>query len=502
MQSCIGGFSLATPGGQPSFIFCRLPSGMSSGADMARRMRMLWVAGLGALALAAWFVLPRLLPELTLTQRPREYAEPAPIQDTPVSYVSLPVELPLAELERRLTQDIDASLARAREDRDFRAWRNGPLRLRAEGRSLRLSLPLAFRSSAGPDTRGSFVVQTRITADIAPDWRPRVSVHSGFNWTRRPRIRLLGVKLRVSGVVGRAIRKKLRELDDDLRARIEAALTLKPRAQVWWRDLHQPRQLSADPPVWLAVHPQALYFQPPAGDGRTLRLMLGLRARLTTAVAAEPSPLPPTPLPALQRATGDERGFALHLPVLADYRGLAAELNQALVGRRIELERGAITPTGFQLYSSGRSLVIGVEFHSDAPGFWLDTRGTVYFTGEPRFEPQTRILRIENFDFTRRLNNPLLSTATWVLQDSLRAQLQQRLVWDLGERLQAGARKLSEQLNQPLGDKLQLSGKVEQLNLTGIECRAEGIRIGLEARGQLRVTLADAATLGQAQHAD
>ncbi len=459
---------------------------------MGPRGHRLQLGILGLLLLILWLALPRLLPELTLTQRPISYAAHAGATDVPVSHVSLPVELPLSELERRLTQDVDASLARKRGDGGFKAWRSGPLRLQARDSVVTLTLPLSFTSRAGPDTKGSLVVTTRITADIAPDWKPRVSVRSSLDWTRKPKIKLLLFRMRVSGLVGRALRKKLAELDADLKLRIESALTLQPRAQAWWQELHEPRQLSDDPPVWLAVHPQALYFEPLGGDGENLRLMLGVRARLATMVAAQPPPQTPAQLPPLQRATPDDHGFALRLPVMAGYRGLEAELREALVGRRIELERGAITPTDFRLYTSGRSLVVGVDFNADAPGFWFDTRGTVYFTGEPRFDPQTRILSIEHFGFTRRLSNPLLSTATWVLQDSLRAQMQQRLTWDLGERLREGADKLSRQLNQPLGDELRLSGSVEHLNLTGVECRAEGIHIGLEARGQLKATLADA----------
>jgi hypothetical protein len=459
---------------------------------MAQRIRMLWLSGFGVLILALWFALPMLMPEMALTQRPREFSEISADSEWPLSRVGLEVEVPLAELERRLAQDIDASLARERKDRDFRAWRSGALRLQQKGRALLLTLPLSFKSSAGPDTKGSLVVQTAIVADIAPDWRPRVDVVSRFSWTRRPRIRLLGVKLRVSGVIGRAISDKLRDLDTDLKAKIEAALTLKPRAQDWWRDLHQPRLLNEDPPVWLSVVPDSMYFEPPGANDRMLRLMLGVRARFSTSVAANPAPTPAVPLPDLERASAAaDRGFVLILPVLADYGGLTAKLHDKLVGRRIGLDRGTVTPTDFTLYTSGRNLVVGVGFRGDAPGFLLDTRGTVYFTGEPNFDPQTRVLRIDNFRFTRRLNNPLLTTASWVLQDSLREQMQQRLVWDLGERLQHGAHALSAQLNKSLGNDLQLKGEVMRLNLTGVECLAEGIRIGLEVRGRLRVVMAE-----------
>lgn len=456
-----------------------------------KRISILAASALAAV-LAVWVLLPVLLPGLTLTQRPPEFVEPVPDLAQPSSHLSLPLEFSLAELERRLTLEVDQSLARGREkNRDFQAWRTGPVRLRSKGTVVTLTLPLAFKSKAGPDTKGALVVTTRLSADIDRDWKPRVLVRSTYDWTKKPKIRLLFIKMRVSSVVGRSIQKKLRELDDDLRRRIESALNLQPRAETWWASLREPELLSEQPPIWLSVIPQALYFAPLSGDGRQIGMTIGIRARLATFVGNEPAVTPARPLPALDRATPQDHGFALHLPVVADYRGLTERLREALAGREIALDRGAITPTDFQLYTSGRNLVVGIEFRGDAPGFWLDTRGTIYFTGEPRFNAQTRVLSIENFQFARRLNNPLVSTATWVFQDSLRDRVRERLVWDLDERLREGARDLTEQINKPLDDGLKLSGEVEHLNLTGIHCQADGIRIGLEVRGQLKLTLAE-----------
>lgn len=457
---------------------------------MGRQKRIWRMAGSGTLlVLALAVLLSLLLPNVTLTQRPREFAESTGYAPVPVSHASLPIELPLDALGQHLTRELEASLAEGREGKDFQVWLNGAVRLKGNGHAVQMTAPLRFKSKSGPDTKGELVVYTRIGADMASDWRPKVNVRSIFDWTKKPKIRFLSIKIRVSGVVGRAIQKKLGEFDADLRRKIEAALNLKPRAENWWQGLHQPRLLSDSPPVWLVVAPEQFYFQPLSGDDDVLRFMFGVRARLSTTIARRPDPAPPVPLPPLRPATVDDEGFAVFLPVLADYQGLAAEMQRKLAGQEIKLERGAITPIGFVLYTSGRRLVVGVDFKSDAPGIWLDTRGTVYFTGEPRFDPQTRILRVENFQFTRRLNNPLVSTASWVLQDSLRQQMQQRLVWDMSARLEETASDLSDLLNRPLDDDLRLDGHVDYLNLTRVECRTEGIHIGLEARGWLKVTL-------------
>lgn len=442
--------------------------------------------------LGAWWVLPSLLPDTALTEQPRSFVLPTQLPTAPTSHLSLPIELPLAELERRLTREVDSSLARSTKD-DFEAHRSGRLRLRADPRGLTITLPLSFRSRSGPNTKGSLVVRTRVLADIAPNWQPRVSVSSSFDWTRKPKVKVLFFDMRVSGVVGRAIAGKLADLDADLAKRIRTALQLRPRAEKWWLGLHEPDLLSDSPPVWLSVKPRSFYVQPLGGDARTLRLGVGIRADLATSIAALPESNPAQALPPLARATDSDRGFALHLPTIADYGGLTARLRENLVGRKIQLERGSITPTDFELYTSGRDLVVGVAFRGDAPGILLDTRGTVYFTGEPRFDPATKILTIENFGFTRRLSNPLLTGASWVLQDSLRREIQHSLRWELGSKLQEGAQELTARLNQPFGDHLTLAGSVHHLNLTGIECAAEGIRLGLEVRGTLKVTLREQA---------
>lgn len=438
---------------------------------------------------AMWLLLPLFLPGLALTQRPLAYTDPIEEKSNPVSHLSLPIELPLSTLEQKLSEELDTSLAKKREDSDFKVWRSGKVKVLADGQGMRLDIPISFKSSAGPDTKGSLIVHTRIAAAIAPDWQPRVQVKSSFDWTRKPKIKLVLFKVRVSGVVGRQVSRKLKEWDTDLRDSIVDALSLRSRAEKWWQGLFVPNRITDEPPIWLSVAPQSLYFDPLGGDGKNLRLTLGVRAQLSTSIARQPEAVPATPLPPMDRATPADEGFSLHLPILADYVGLAEKMHEEISGRAIQLEQGSITPTGFTLYTSGRSLVVGIDFDGDAPGFWMDTRGTVYFTGEPRFDPSEQILRIENFQFTRRLNNPLVSTATWVLQDSLRQKMQEKLVWNLRERLTEGASKLSGQLNQPLGDDLVLTGEVSQLSLTDIHCREQGIQIGLQARGRLKVGL-------------
>jgi hypothetical protein len=173
--------------------------------------------------------------------------------------------------------------------------------------------------------------------------------------------------------------------------------------------------------------------------------------------------------------------------VLLDYANLQAELKARLAGKRIHLKQGAITPRDFEVYTSGKNLIVGVTFNGDAPGLLLNTHGTIYFTGVPVFDPKTHILSIKDFNYTRQVDNILVHAATWVLQDSMRSQMQARMNWDLTPYVEKEKADSQNFLNKPLGKGFNMSGNLDDLNISDLQLQADGIVVGLVAQGKLAI---------------
>ncbi|MCI0354714.1 MAG: DUF4403 family protein, partial [Acidobacteria bacterium] len=245
--------------------------------------------------------------------------------------------------------------------------------------------------------------------------------------------------------------------------------------------------LRESPETWLSIAPRELFLEPIAADDTDVRLTLGISAVLTTHVGSRPPPVPLQALPPLRQTLPEQRGFDIRLPVRLNYQGLLAELRAAQTGREIRLERGSVTLRDFEAYTSGRDLVLGVRFKGDAPGWWWDTLGTVYFTGTPVYDADTRQLRVENFNFTRQVDNPLVGTASWVLQDSLRQYLSQQLVWDATEHILRAQERFNQDLNRSLGEGFQLWGEISHLNFEDLRAEAEGLAVNLRAGGELAI---------------
>lgn len=438
------------------------------------------------------------LPGMALTQRPPLLAPSSDAAPATPSFLRLPIAFSLRELERRLETAFKDPLLDTQSRSDGRTYqirvnRRGAARLLGESEKLTLILPLAFdvNSPGGGlfqprlHTSGEVSVHVALEFGISPDWQLQVQLRPRFDWDRHPYVYVGPFRFKISGIIGREIQKALEKQATKLEQEALNSLEIRSKAEQAWRGLFTPRQLRKEPEVWLTVLPRSLHWLPPSSDEETLTLTLGLLADLNTVAGGKPAGLEPTPLPPLAQQMPEQGGFRLNMPVLLDFEGIEQELRRTQSGRQITLDGGVIELHDFEVYASRERLVVGVEFIANAKGPWLDTRGKVYFTGVPSYDADTRTLSLSEFDFTQRVNNPLVHWASWILRDSLRADLARQLSWDATQPLLRAQDDLSGDLNRSLGNGLTLWGEVTGLDLQGLSLMRQGLELRFAARGEL-----------------
>lgn len=469
-----------------------------------------------ALLLALFTLVVRQFPSLDITQRPQPIAPVVSSTAVAPSWLALPITIPLEDLAARLGEDMPKMLVEKRVEKhnrhiNIKVWRTGELRIEGENNQLRLLLPVAFDADA-PDeglfephlhTSGKVLVRADVTLGINNDWQPQVSVRPSFTWVRKPYFYIGPFKIHIAGLLGEEIQEALDKQARKLQDKVAGSLKLKHKAERAWKKLFEPKRLSRKPLSWLVMQPQSIHWQAPHSDAQNLYLSLGLVARLSTVLGPKPGGYAPTPLPPLSKQLAKPLGFRLQVPVLLDFAGIDASLLHKLGGRRVQLNHGALVLRGFETYASGQRLVLGVQFQAQGLlGDWLNTRGSVYLTGVPHYDPATRVISVSDFNFTRQVDNPLVSFASWVLQDKLRQTLGQQLQWDATGEILDAQEDLNDDLNQPLGDGLYLAGELTQLQLLDMQLTARGIVLRFDAQGQaaLRYNLPESGSAAEQGH--
>ncbi len=451
------------------------------------------------LGVLAWLLLPRDLALLDITLRPTPYVEPRAPAEPPLSFVTIPISLSLQEIERRVNEELPERKRKQEKvaGRRMRVHlrRTGPAKVSGKGNTLRVRAPFAFSAYSKRESffkpkiesDGRLTVFTAFQLGIAPDWSPRVKARATYRWEKKPRLDIGAFSFGIGGILGRKLQEELDEEAEDLSRKGREKLDIKSKAEKGWQRLYEPRRLRESPETWLLIEPRELFLEPIEVDDSTVRLTLGITAALSTHVGVRPALAAPRSLPPLRQQPPSQRGFDIRVPVFLNYEGLIAELRARQKGREIALPQGKVTLRDFEAYTAGRELVIGVSFSADAEGWWWDTLGKVYFTGVPAYDADARQLRVGNFNFTRRVNNPLVQSASWILQDRLRQEVARELVWDVTDTILRAQDEFNADLNRSLGEGMQLWGEVAYLNFEDLRTEAEGMAVNLRAGGELAI---------------
>lgn len=482
---------------------------LGKGAWLVLRRRLLFLL---FLLLVLFVLMPWSLRGCDITERPPRLSELAQPVLAPASVISVPITIPLDRLRHLANQEIPTVVAESNEKKRWKkrilgikastsarvryyVHRNQSVRVTGHGDFIRLTVPLDFKGSVKyrgwirPSTsaKGSADLHADFYITIGEDWQPRLKVKTGYTWNRKPRLDLGLFKVSLADRMGKEIEKKLIKAAQRLEEKANKTWNLRADAEEKWRELHEPRQLRDEPPVWLSTDPQSVFLEPIYSDKKNLYLKFGMTARLATVLGPEPPPAAYKPLPPLQSKSTEASGFAIRLPVLVEYAALQKALNSQLSCEAIQLPAGTVTPSDFEVYTSGVSLALGAHVEGKAPWQLLNSSGRIYLTGRPVYEAETYRLDIHDLNYTNEVDNPLIQTASWMLRDTLLEKLRSRASFDLSEDVAKARQRLAEYINRPLNDGFYLHGDVADINIENIQPLENGLMVNLLARGHLRI---------------
>lgn len=440
---------------------------------------------------------------------PAAGAASRPLAEPEASVVHLPLTLALDSL----IPDVEDAVPRGerREDEwhplgDFpvvgtlyvkEMWERDPLRLHLSGDQLDVAtrvryrarvaervcvpvagcswVPLAACGHDGP--MPSLEVGLRTTVAWRPDWSvvPRTTarpVEAGV------RCRLTRARVDVTDRVRDLVQKKLDEaaprLDDEIREEV----ALRRRVEEVWATLNDP--IDADDGVFLLLRPESVALAAPSARGMKLSTVVSLTLRPKVVIGDRPA-AGTAALPDFGAAVPG-RGFRISLTAELPYDAATRLVQDAVVGKELDVQGHTVRVRGVRLYGSGDRVVLGVKVSGDA-------RGTVYFVGTPRYDAAGQVVTVPDLDFSVETRNVVGGAAGWLLHDLLRDRLREAARFPVGERLAELQEDVNEAMNRNLSRGVRLSGGIETVRPVGVQVTPRALAAVVEAGGSARIDI-------------
>ncbi len=453
------------------------------------------------------------VPEIQPTA-PEAVLPPEHVERRLESTLHVPIEVPVSEIAALVNKVIPDSLYHVRDMKirggifgiklDLDLVRDGEIETYTAFGSVFNSLPLAARGrvrippGVWRPFESTFVINATTDLTLDEQWNTRSSTHTVMTWGEEPFITIAGIKFSLRGASEDAMNEQLAKLTPEIDRMIEREVNLRKEVEKVWDDLTEPIPIRDEPPMWVSIFPEKIFYTPPESKGDTVVVDLWVGAAVETVVGDRPESLPASDLPPLHRlpdslGVDSTYGFTIHLPISVTYEDARSIVARSLEGRRIEVQKQVVVELrDIALYGNGQSLIAQVDFSANLGETSVGTNGRIYFTGLPTYDPVEQVIRVDSFDYDIESRNALTEAAGWVLKEGFLEETREQLRFSIGGEILLAREQLAEALKyRPIGKHIVLSGTLDDLRPGEIYLVDDGITVDIFATGRLEVRIRD-----------
>lgn len=433
-------------------------------------------------------------------------AAPPEIEEGRLS-LFLPWQIPLSDLQQAVEAETPRYFADERKD-DIASWlrddfyryrlARGPIELGLAGDRLTFRIPLAGSITLGGKILFGVPLQETVELTgtvtgtarpaLTPDWQLQLHPEAQLRLDQADLVLPGQAKLDLRGILAPRLDGSLQNLLTEAGNRLGSSLGLRRRAESVWSELHFVRQILPDENLWFRFQPRSVGSAPLRIDAGAATLTGGLAIEGRTALVLQPRTAPlappaPTPMPELVPVatlpaglTAADRGkIEVDLPIAATAAELSPWAARAFRNQRFRLDkRREMTVADASLGTAEDELILALDFSTSPTGKSAErqARGRIYLRGRPRFDPESRRLRLEDLQFDLATRSLLLRLAEWLHRPQLLAQLQRRADLDVAPLLaqaQEEAEKAMRNLRWPAG--LRGGIRLDPIAVNGLEVK-------------------------------
>lgn len=409
------------------------------------------------------------------------------------SYIQIPIHLSKQALERSINEQLGDVLY---EDMGLES---GSLQVRAEKREsismlidereihYRVPLRLWVRKKlpiSSAEATGEITLNFKSAYQIDSTWNlSTATVLEGYEWNRKPVIRIAGVDLPVTFIANQLLRytqgKIARTIDDQ----VSELLDLRSEMEQAWAMLQAPLELSAEYRAWMYFNPESIKMTPLHTRLDQIESSILVESFPRVIIGAPLSGTTPTPLPPFSWTMLGSPGFSILIQADIPVEEAQELARVSVVGQRYEQGKRHVVIEDLSLGALDGKLLVKTTLSGSYNGRF-DLEGT------PRYNIQTDKLEIPDLDVDLRTRNLLFKSAGWLFKGSFRKMIQSNIDYYLEDYLKLMRETIEQQFdNAPLSPGIFLDGTLSNLRVQFAEISGGQIRVFIDLSGRLAINV-------------
>lgn len=419
------------------------------------------------------------------------------------SNITLPVSLPISEINSLINQSVKGVLY---EDQSYTDNNNDQFKVKVEkqgniaikaltGNRLMISVPLKIWADKGYGTFGVYVYKdtnfnlimnfiTEISA--ANNWKLNTkTTTAGYAWTQKPVLDYGKIKIPIAPLIENTLKEQQNKFTTIIDQQIRSQFNLQPYLVMAWNQFSKPINVSEEYNTWLKISPQNTYMSPLQVFQDKIKMTIGIDLYSETYVGQ---------IPLATRDVNTIPNFTLN-PDLPNIFNLQTTANisfdeatkiakQQFLNKEFAMssEDQKVKITDIKVYQEKENIVIEAQTTGEV-------NGTAFIKGKPFYNAEEHKIKLDVTDFNLKTKNFFQKTMTVLFEGKIRRMIEKDYGIPLLDIENASRKSMVENFNKEYVKGIKLQGNVLDLKPTQFLLSERYITIVIDTKAELQMNI-------------
>ena len=390
-----------------------------------------------------------------------EALKPPPSDDTPMvfntkaSYVNMPLEITLAEIENQLNKaligDIYSDTDIEKDKTELKITKTGAIQLREINGKIETIFPLKIwaKFKYGIDFMGLNDTKEvnlngilTVTSDVKlSNWK--LETNSNINdiqWTESPSINIAGKNIPITYIINPAISIFKAKISAKIDEAIQKTCDFKPQVLNVLEKMSAPFLMSEQYQTWFKLIPLEVNVTDAILSDSKIKMNLGLKCNMQTIVGMKPKSSFDKLAIQFKAVDKINEKFTANVAAISTYESASKVISNNFKGKAFGSGSKTIVIQKVDLWQKEGKIIIALDMTGSI-------NGTIYLSGIPNYNAVTKEIYFDQMDYVLNTKGLITKTASWLLQGVILKKIEENCRYSIKQNLEEGKKSMLPYLN-------------------------------------------------------
>jgi Domain of unknown function (DUF4403) len=438
----------------------------------------------------------------TLKPEPDD-ASPLVYETTP-SFINLPISVKIKDVESQTNALLNGLIYEDNniedDDIEMKIWKLAPITIENDkesaGQKIITILPLKvlFKYRIGTKKLGVELYNTKefnlngvvtLVSDVSlTNWKLTTKTElKSLDWNESPTMVVFGKNVPVTYLMTPAIKLFRSKIEKKIDAAIEKSMDFKPNVLAALEKICTPFQMSEAYESWLRIVPVEIYSTNAKLKNDTFLMEMGMKCTMETLIGKQPESKFDATKITLKPVTKIPNQITANIAAVSTFAEASKIMTKNFAGQEFGSGSKKVKVQKVDIWHKNDKMVIALDVLGSV-------NGTIYLTGFPQYNEQTKELYFDKLDYALDTKSKLMRTANWLAQGLVLRKIQESCRYSIVPNLEEGKQNMMGYLkNYSPMPGVFINGKMEDIQFQKIQLTNKAIIAFIKVNGTVNVSV-------------